>query len=100
MLMGMGLIGWLASLVGGFVVGGVFFLSIKAQVNYVLRRRGPVWLAPALMYARMVFMGLILTTVALSAAAEKVPAILLAAVVGSFVARCLVSRMVKRGNDA
>lgn len=97
MLMGMGLVGWLVSLAAGFVIGGIFFLSIKAQVNYVLSKKGPMWLAPALMYARMIFVGAIMVAVGLSLPSAKVPGALLAAVAGSFVARVLVSRMVKRG---
>ncbi|MBT3379162.1 MAG: hypothetical protein HN742_13435 [Lentisphaerae bacterium] len=99
-LMGMGLVGWIVALVVGFVVGGVFFLSIKAQVGYVLSRKGPPWLVPALMYGRMFFVGAILVVVALELPRENIPAALFAGVIGSLVARILVSRTVKKsGTD-
>ena len=46
-LLGMGVVGWLVSLAVGFVVGGILFLVVKAQVDYVVRKRGPTWLLPA-----------------------------------------------------
>ena len=96
-LLGLGLLGWAFGIAVGFVVGGVFFLSIKCQVNYVLVHRGPAWLVPALMYARMVFVGVILVVVALTVPGGKLPAGVMAAVLGSLIARFLVTRMVKKG---
>ena len=99
-LMGMGLVGWIVALVGGFVVGGLFFLSIKAQVRYVLARKGPPWLVPALMYARMLFVGVILVVIALELPHERIPAALFAGVAGSLLARVVVSRTVRKsGTD-
>ena len=95
-LLGMGIVGWIVASLVGFVVGAVFFLSIKAQVSYVLTRKGPPWLVPALMYARMLFVGTILVLVALELPHGKIPAALLAGVVGSLVARILVSRTIKK----
>ena len=97
-LMRMGLLGWVLAFVLGFLVGGVFFLSIKAQVQYVLTRRGPLWLVPALLYARMVFVGVVLVVTALFIPRDKVAPALLAALAGTIVARVLVARMVKRGS--
>jgi hypothetical protein len=98
-LLGMSLLGWLISLIVGFAVGGVFFLSIKAQVNYVLVHRGRPWRVPALMYARMVFVGVILVVVAVAVPRTQLPAAVIAGVLGSLVARILVTRMVKKGRS-
>ncbi len=100
-LMGMGPIGWLAALVVGFVVGGIFFLTIKVQVAYVLKRKAdtPAWVVPALMYARMLFVGAVLVVIALSLPHEKIAGALLAGCAGSLIARMLVSRMVKKGGS-
>lgn len=96
MLMGMGLVGWVASLMVGFLVGGVFFLSIKAQVDYVVRKQGATWLMPALMYARMAFVAVVLILTAILVPSEKLAGAILGAMVGVVVARVLVSRMVRR----
>ena len=98
----MGLVGWIVSLIVGFVVGGVFFLSIKAQVGYVVEKKSgtPIWLIPALMYGRMLFVGAVLVVVALNVPHGKIGGALLAAVIGSIIARLLVSRMVKKGGEA
>ena len=98
-LMGMGWLGWLLSLLVGFVVGGIYFLSIKLQVEYVIKKRGPVWVLPAAMYARLLLVAAMLIVAALSLPGRKVPAAMLAGVVGAFVARLLVSRMVRRGGE-
>ena len=101
MLMDMGLIGWLVSLALGFVLGGVFFLSMKLQVEYVVSRRGPVWLMPVATYARLAFVAAILVTVALAMrdARQKIPAAMIAAVAGAFVARILIGRSVRAGDE-
>jgi hypothetical protein len=96
MLMGMGLLGWAISLVLGFIVGGVLFMSIKAQVDYVVDRRGPTWLLPAALYARMAFVAVVLILTAVLVPREKLAGAFLGAVVGLVVARVLVSRMVGR----
>ncbi|MDP6438935.1 MAG: hypothetical protein QGH74_04800 [Candidatus Brocadiia bacterium] len=101
-LLGMGLVGWIVSLVIGFMVGGVFFLSMKVQVDYVVSGRGPMWQAPACMYARMVFLAAVLIAVALvmkDKHPEKIPAAMLAGITGVFTARVLIGRMVGRGKD-
>ncbi len=94
-LMGMGLVGWVVSLALGFVVGGIFFMSIKAQVEYVVEKRGPTWLLPVALYARLAFLAVVLIVLAVSVPGEKVAAALLAGLVGALVARVLISRMVK-----
>lgn len=96
-LMGMGLTGWLISLVAGFVIGGLFFLSIRLQVDYVLKKRGPLWVVPAALYARIGIVAAILVVVAVKLPGEKIAAAMLAGMIGTFVARLLVSRMVKKG---
>jgi uncharacterized membrane protein YkvI len=96
MLMGMGLLGWLVALVLGFVVGGIMFMSIKAQVDYVVRQRGPEWLMPAALYARMAFLAVVLVLVAVFIPSEKLAGAVLGGLVGALVARVLVSRMVRR----
>ncbi len=95
-LMGMGFVGWLVSLVVGFVFGGLFFLSIRLQVNYVLKKSGPLWVVPAALYARILIVGVILVLVAVNLPGEKIAAAMLSGTVGAIVARLLVSRMVKR----
>jgi len=98
-LMGLGLWGWLLSLAGGFVFGGVFFISIKLQTEYVVRKRGPEWLLPAALYARLALVGIVLAAVGLAVPGRRIPAVMLAAVAGSLLARVLVSRMVRRSQD-
>ena len=94
-LMGMGLLGWLVSLVLGFIFGGLFFLSIRLQVEYVLKKQGSLWIVPAALYGRMIIMAAILFGIALKVPREKVAAVMLAGVVGVMVARLLVARMVR-----
>ena len=98
-LMGMGLGGWLVSLVVGFVIGGLFFLSIKLQVEYVVKQSGPLWLLPAALYARLVLVGVVMVVIALTLPGEKIAAAMLAGVAGTILARVAVSRMVRRGGD-
>ncbi len=97
-LMGMGLLGWLVSLVLGFIVGGLFFMSIRLQVEYVLKKQGPLWVVPASLYGRMIIMAAILLGIALKVPREKVAAVMLAGVVGVMLARLLISRMVRSGD--
>lgn len=99
-LLGMGWLGWAASLAAGFAVGLVFFLSMKLQVEYVVEKRGPTWLLPAAMYARLVLVAVVLVLVALLVRAQgwqaKLPAMMLAGVAGTMLARIVVARMVRR----
>ena len=95
--MGMGLLGWALSLVLGFVIGGVLFMSIKAQVDYVVKQRGAVWLMPAALYGRMAFVAVVLILSAKLVPSEKLAGALLGALVGVVIARVLVSRMVRGG---
>jgi hypothetical protein len=97
-LMGMGLVGWLVALVVGFVLGGLFFLSIRLQVDYVLKKQGPAWLLPAALYARLLLVAVVLVLVAVTLPGEKVPASMLAGVIGAMVSRVLVSRTVRRAD--
>ena len=98
-LLGMGLVGWAVSLVIGFVLGGIFFLSIKVEVDYVVKQRGPTWLLPALLYARLAFVAAVLIVVAGNVPREQLPAAMIAGLVGAIVARVLVSRLVRRPPD-
>ena len=104
MLMGMGLAGWLLSLVVGFAIGMVFFMAMKLQVEYVVKRRGPMWAAPAAMYARMALVAAVLVLVALLVKSEgwegKVASMMLAGVAGLFAARVVVAKMVGRDEPA
>ena len=97
--MGMGLLGWVVALVLGFIIGGIFFMSIKAQVDYVVKERGATWLMPAMLYARMAFVAVVLILTAVLVPSKKLPAALLAAVVGVVIARVLISRMVRNRPD-
>lgn len=100
MLMGMGLLGWLVSLVAGFAIGLLFFMSMKLQVDYVVKGQGPTWVVPAAMYARMVLVAVVLVLVALLVKnkgwEDKLAAMMLAGVTGLFAARIVVARMVRR----
>ncbi len=96
LLLGMGLIGWLISLAVGFIVGGLFFLSIRLQVEYVVKQSGPLWVVPAALYARMLLVAALLVVVAVSLPGEKVPAAMIAGTVGAMLARFMVSRTVKK----
>ena len=98
MLMGMGWLGWLVSFVLGFVIGGLFFLSMKLQVEYVVNKRGPEWLAPACVYARLILVAAVLVVVALALRdrGQKIPAAMLAGVAGALLARVLIGRTVRR----
>jgi len=102
-LLDLSLAGWIASLAAGFAVGGVFFLSIRIQVRYVLEHRGPAWVAPVALYARMVFLAVVLVAVARLVRAHdlgrQVPAMMLAGVIGALVARVLVQRAVGRRRE-
>jgi len=98
-LLGMGLVGWLVSLVVGFVVGGLFFLSIRVELDYVLRNRGPLWLAPAAIYARLVLVAVVLVLVALLVPGQKVAGAAAGGLIGAMAARVLISRQVKRSSS-
>jgi len=95
-LLGMGLLGWALSLAIGFAVGGVFFLSMKVEVEYVVEQRGPTWLLPALLYARMAFVAAILVALAVLVPRPKLAGAALGGLMGMVTARVLVSRMVRR----
>jgi len=92
----MGLLGWLLSLLSGFVLGGLFFLSIRLQVDYVMKKGARPWVVPACLYARMVLMAAILVLVAVLLPGEKVAGAMLAGTAGVFIARLCVSRQVRR----
>ena len=95
-LLGMGLIGWLISLVIGFVVGGVFFLCIKVQVDYVVKQQGPLWLVPVALYARLAYLAVVLILVAVYVPRTKLGAAVIAGLAGALLARVLVARSVKK----
>ena len=99
-LMGMGILGWLLALTVGFVIGGVFFVSIRLQVEYVMKEQRRLWLVPACMYARLVLVAVVLVLVAVLLPGEKVAAAMLSGVVGVFLARTSVSRVVRRPDGA
>jgi uncharacterized Tic20 family protein len=107
-LMGLGLLGWIVALVVGFGLGGVFFLSIRLQVDYVLNEKGKEWIVPACLYARMALVGVVLVLVAVTLPGEKVAGVMMAGTIGAILARLLISRMVKnslpgkdvKGNDS
>ena len=100
MFLGMGVPGWLAALAIGFVVGGVFFLSMRAQVDYVVSGRGADWVAPAILYARMALMATALVVTALAMPRQKLGAAAIAGLSGAGIARVLIARQVKRGDAA
>ena len=95
MIMGMPLIGWFASLLVGFVVGGLFFLTMRLQVEYVVQKQGPIWLMPVALYARILLVSIVLVVVAVNLPGEKIAAAMLAGTAGALVARVLVSRMIR-----
>jgi hypothetical protein len=95
MVLGLGLIGWLVALAIGFVIGGIFFMSMKVQVDYVMKGRGPGWLTPVAMYGRLAFVAAVLFVIAAVVPREKMAASLLAGVAGILTARVLIARMVR-----
>ena len=97
-LLNLGPLGWILSFVVGFAVGGLYFLSIKAQVEYIVKRKGPEWLVPAGLYARVIFLGVLLVLVGSLLPREKLGGAVLAGLAGSIVARVLVGRMVRRSS--
>ena len=99
-LMGMGMAGWLISFVLGFVLGGLFFLSIRLQVDYVMKKGARLWVVPACMYARMALLAVVLIVVAVLMPGEKVAAAMLAGMVGVFISRVCVARQVRHGIDS
>lgn len=98
-LMGMGLPGWVLSLLAGLVLGGLFFFSIRLQVEYVMKKGGRLWVVPACLYARLALMAVILVLVAVLLPREKVAGAMLAGAVGVFIARLCVSRQVRRRDE-
>ena len=90
---------WVLPFAAGFVIGGVYFLSMKVQVEYVVKKKGPEWLVPAAMYARMIFIALILVAIALAVPKQHVFPVIITGLAGVVVARVLVARMVKKGGD-
>ena len=99
-MLGMGMVGWVVSAVIGFVVGGIYYMTMKLQVEYVVDKRGPVWLMPVALYARLAFVAVVLVLVAVLVPREKVAAALLAGLAGALAARVLIARMVRRGQPA
>ena len=95
-LLGMGLVGWVVSFVIGCALGAILFLSIKVEVAYVVEKRGPTWLLPALLYARLAFMATVLIVVAANVSREMLPAAVIAGLAGVIVARVVVARAVRR----
>lgn len=94
---GMGVIGWVVSLVTGLVIGGLFFLSIKLQAEYVVRKKqGPLWIIPAALYARLALVAVVLVVVALKVPGRLVPTVMITGLVGAMLGRVLVSRMVRK----
>ena len=94
-LMGLGLLGWIVAFAVGFGMGGVFFLSIRLQVEYVLKKKGKEWIVPACLYARMALVGVVLVLVAVTLPGEKVAGAMMAGTIGAILARLLISRMVR-----
>ena len=90
---------WVLPLVGGFVVGGVLFLSMKAQVDYVLKKKGAEWIVPAAMYARMIFIAAVLIVLAKTLEGRHVLPVGIMGLAGAIVARVLVGRMVRKRTD-
>ena len=97
-LMGMRPLGWLASAAIGFVIGGLFFLTIKLQVQYVVEQKGPLWVMPAALYARLVLVAIVLVLTAVLLPGRQIAAAMLAGTAGALLARVLVSRMVRSGD--
>ena len=75
-------------------------MSIKAQVDYVVSSKGPTWLLPVALYARLAFVAAVLVMVALWVPEGKVAGAALGGLVGVVVARVLISRFVQRDSSA
>ena len=90
---------WVLPLAGGFVAGGILFLSMKAQVDYVMKKKGAEWIVPAAMYARMIFIAAILIVLAKTLDGKHVLPVGIMGLAGAIVARVLIGRMVKKRTD-
>ena len=95
-LLGMGLVGWLVSLAVGFVVGGVFFLCMKVQVDYVVKQQGPLWLVPVALYARLAYLAVVLILVAVYVPRTQLAAAVIGGLAGAILARVCVARGIKK----
>ena len=95
--LGLGWLGWIASAAVGFAVGGLFFLCTRAQVEYVAEHRGPEWLLPAMLYARVLLLALVMGAVGLAVPRDQVAGAVVGGLVGAAAARVLVMRSVRRG---
>ncbi|MBN1675870.1 MAG: hypothetical protein JXR37_32805 [Kiritimatiellae bacterium] len=92
-----GVLGGLLAALVGFVIGGLFYLSMRLQVEYVVHKRGPEWLMPALMYARLIAVAVVLVLVLkVVGPGYRLAESLLLGLFGGVVARVLVGRMVKK----
>lgn len=100
-LLGLGIIGWILSLAAGFALGGVLFMSMKLQVDYVLGRGqdAPLWLMPTLMFVRLAFVAAVLLGAALWVPKATVGGVLVGGLVGAFLARVVIGRWVRRLED-
>jgi L-asparagine transporter-like permease len=98
MILNLSILGWLVSLAVGFGIGGVLFLSMKVEVDYVISGKGPGWLVPAMLYARMAFIAAVLVVLTVSLPHERVAAAALSGLVGVVLARIAVARKVRGGS--
>jgi len=99
MILNLHIIGWLVALAVGFVIGGVLFMTMKIEVDYVVSGKGPDWLVPAMLFARMGFVAAVLTVLAVALPKDKVAAAALSGLVGIVLARVVIARKVRAGTD-
>jgi hypothetical protein len=95
-LLGMGWLGWLAAFVLGFVVGGIFFITMRLEVEYVVNQEGPTWLLPVALYARLAFVAVVLILVAFLVPRGMIAPAMLAGVAGFLLARFLIARGIRK----
>ena len=95
-LLGLGWLGWIVALAIGFAIGGVYFITMKLEVEYVVDKRGPDWLLPAALYARLALIAAVLITVATALPRKQVAGAVIGGLIGTMLARVVVARAVRR----
>ena len=96
MLLGLSWQGWLLAGAAGFVVGLIYFGSIRLQASYLVERGGKGerrdWLLPLALVGRLIFLGAALYLTVKMAPREGVAVALLCALAGLLAARFLLIR--------
>jgi len=90
---------WVVSLAAGVALGAVVFLSMKAQVDYLLNRPGRQWLMPVLLLGRLLLVAAALMAVVWWVPRDGKAAAVIAGLAGLIAARIIVARRVRAGAE-